>query len=286
MSNGFLSVLTGSFSDPAHDNPTVAMMEAAYVAAGLDARYVNVEVPSADLADAITGAKAMGWVGFNCSMPHKVAVIDHLDQLAESAELIGAVNCVTVHDGTLTGHNTDGRGFVEAMRELRHPGGTHVVVLGAGGAGRAIAVESALAGAARITVVNRNVARGEALAALVDDRTEAHAEFQPWTPSYAVPSGADVVVNATSVGLGDDQALVDIDLESVKAWTLVADVIPNPPRTAYLRAAAQRKAETLDGLGMLVAQGAVAIELWHGITPDRDVMRARLTEVLGLEAPA
>lgn len=281
---GFLSTLTGSFSTPADDNPTVAMMEAAYAAAGLHARYVNVDVSSADLADAITGAKAMGWVGFNCSMPHKVAVIDHLDGLGESAELIGAVNCVVARDGGLIGENTDGRGFVEAMRELRHPAGIHVVVLGAGGAGRAIAVESALAGAARITVVNRNVSRGEALAALVDQHTGADADFEPWTQAYAVPTSADVVVNATSVGLGDADDLVAVDAESLRPELLVADVIPNPPRTAYLREAERKGAETLDGLGMLVAQGAVAIELWHGVTPDRDVMRARLFEVLGLDS--
>lgn len=281
----FLSALSGSFSTPADDNPTVAMMEAAYAAAGLDARYLNCDVSSADLADAIIGARAMGWVGFNCSMPHKVAVIDHLDVLGESAELIGAVNCVVARDGGLVGENTDGKGFVEAMRELRHPGGTHVVVLGAGGAGRAIAVEVALAGAAHVTVVNRNAARGEALARLVAERTDADADFQPWTSAYAVPASADVVVNATSVGLGDPEELVDIDLDSLRPEVLVADVIPNPPHTAYLRAAAQRGAQTLDGLGMLVAQGAVAIELWHGVSPDRDVMRARLSEVLGLETP-
>lgn len=284
MSNGFLSALTGSFSTPADDNPTVAMMEAAYAAAGLDARYVNVEVSSADLADAVLGARAMGWVGFNCSMPHKVAVIDHLDGLGESAELIGAVNCVVARDGGLIGENTDGRGFVEAMRELRHPAGTHVVVLGAGGAGRAIAVETALAGAARITVVNRSSSRGEALAALVADRTGADADFEPWTSTYAVPDTADVVVNATSVGLGDPDALVSVDVDTLRPELLVADVIPNPPRTAYLRAAAQREAMTLDGLGMLVAQGAVAIELWHGVSPDREVMRARLSAVLGLDS--
>lgn len=279
----FLSALSGSFSTPADDNPTVAMMEAAYAAAGLDARYVNCDVSSANLAEAVLGAKAMGWVGFNCSMPHKVAVIDHLDGLGESADLIGAVNCVVARDGGLIGENTDGKGFVEAMRELRHPGGTHVVVLGAGGAGRAIAVEVALAGAARVTVVNRNVARGEALAQLVADRTDAKSDFAPWADTYAVPATADVVVNATSIGLGDPEALVDIDLASLRPELLVADVIPNPPHTAYLRAAAQRGAQTLDGLGMLVAQGAVAIELWHGVTPDRDVMRARLSEVLGLD---
>lgn len=281
---GFLSTLTGSFSTPADDNPTVAMMEAAYAAAGLDARYVNVDVSSADLGDAVLGARAMGWVGFNCSMPHKVAVIDHLDGLGESADLIGAVNCVVARDGSLIGENTDGRGFVEAMREVRHPAGTHVVVLGAGGAGRAIAVEAALAGAARITVVNRNETRGQALGALVADRTPAEADFHPWTGPYAVPTSADVVVNATSLGLGDAEAMVPVEPETLRADLLVADVIPNPPRTAYLRAAAQQEAQVLDGLGMLVAQGAVAIELWHGVSPDREVMRARLSEVLGLDS--
>lgn len=281
---GFLSTLTGSFSTPADDNPTVAMMEAAYAAAGLDARYVNVDVSSADLGDAVLGARAMGWVGFNCSMPHKVAVIDHLDGLGESADLIGAVNCVVARDGSLIGENTDGRGFVEAMREVRHPAGTHVVVLGAGGAGRAIAVEAALAGAARITIVNRNETRGQALAALVADRTPAEADFHPWTGPYAVPTSADAVVNATSLGLGDAEAMVPVEPETLRADLLVADVIPNPPRTAYLRAAAQQEAQVLDGLGMLVAQGAVAIELWHGVSPDREVMRARLSEVLGLDS--
>ena len=281
---GFLSALTGSFSTPADDNPTVAMVEAAYAAAGLDARYVNVDVSSADLGDAVLGARAMGWVGFNCSMPHKVAVIDHLDGLGESADLIGAVNCVVTRDGALIGENTDGRGFVEAMREVRHPAGTHVVVLGAGGAGRAIAVEAALAGAARITVVNRNEARGQALATLVAGRTPAEADFQSWTGPYAVPTSADVVVNATSIGLGDAEAMVPVEPDTLRPDLLVADVIPNPPRTAYLHAAAQREAQVLDGLGMLVAQGAVAIELWHGVSPDREVMRARLSEVLGLDS--
>ncbi|KGN32066.1 shikimate dehydrogenase [Knoellia sinensis KCTC 19936] len=283
MANGFLSTLTGSFSSPADDNPTVAMMEAAYAAAGLNARHVNVEVKSADLADAVTGARAMGWVGFTCSAPHHVAVIDHVDQLAESAELIGAVSCVVVNNGSLTGHNTDGRGFVEAMREFRHPGGTHVVVLGAGGVGRAIAVETALAGAARITVVNRDIGQGEALAALVADRTGVDADFQPWTTTYAVPDSADVVVNSTPVGWGDDGALHGIDVDSLRRELLVADVSPTRQRTAYLREADLRGAETLDGIGMLVAQGAVAIELWHGLSPDRDLMRTRLSEALGAE---
>src|SRR4051812_15221978 len=142
----FLSALTGSFAMPAAENPTVAMVEAAYRHHGIDARYLNCEVAPKALADAVRGARAMGWVGFNCSLPHKVAVIEHLDGLGESAGLIGAVNCVVAHDGRLIGENTDGAGFVESLRSVVDPAGTSMVLFGAGGAARAIAVESALAG--------------------------------------------------------------------------------------------------------------------------------------------
>src|SRR5260370_25623471 len=104
----FLSQLTGSFSTPSAENPTVAMVEAAYRHHGLDARYINCDVSSENLGDAVRGARAMGWLGFNCSIPHKVAVIAHLDEVAESAAVIGAVNCVVNRVGRLIGENTDG----------------------------------------------------------------------------------------------------------------------------------------------------------------------------------
>ena len=132
------------------------MVEAAYRHHGLDARYLNCEVAPEALADAVAGARAMGWAGFNCSLPHKVAVIEHLDRLAPSAEVIGAVNTVVATDGELVGHNTDGQGFVESLRTVVDPAGLEVVVLGAGGAARAVAVETALAGAASVIVVNRD----------------------------------------------------------------------------------------------------------------------------------
>ena len=276
----FVSLLTGSFSTPAGDNPTVAMVEAAYAAMGLDARYVNCDVPASGLADAVRGARGMGWAGFNCSLPHKVAVLDLVDELADSARIIGAVNCVVNRDGRLVGENTDGQGFVESLRTVVDPSGAHVLVFGAGGAGRAIAVESALAGAASVTVVNRDRRRGEELAAVVADRTPAAATFVPWTPSYAVPASVTVVVNATSVGLAPDgDAIIDIDLESLRPGVVVADVIPNPPRTRLLREAEARGCTTLDGLGMLVNQGVLGIRLWTGQDPDVGVMRQTLADI-------
>lgn len=278
----FLGIHTGSFSTPAAGNPTVVMVEAAYRHHGLDARYLNCEVTADGLADAVAGARAMGWAGFNCSLPHKVAVIDHLDGLAPSAQVIGAVNTVVATDGRLVGHNTDGQGFVQSLRTVVDPAGLHLVVLGAGGAARAVAVETALAGVASVTVVNRDVSRGEELARVVTAGTGVPASFVRWDSTYAVPGSTDVVVNATSVGFGDAAALADLDLDSLRAGLVVADVVVSPPHTALLRAAEERGARTLDGLGMLVGQGALAVRHWTGVEPDREVMRAAVESALGL----
>ena len=279
----FLSTLTGSFSTPAADNPTVAVMEAAYRHHGLDARYLNCEVPAADLADAVRGARAMGWAGFNCSIPHKVTVIDQIDGLAESARIIGAVNCVVIRDGVMTGENTDGQGFVGALRTMRSPADARVCVLGAGGAARAIVVETALAGAAHVTVMARRVGEAEVLADLVRTHTPASADALELVPSMGVPVGTDILVNATNAGLQPDvEGMVDLDLATLAGVDLVADVVPNPPQTRLLREAQDRGCRTLDGLGMLVAQAAVNMELWTGVVADRPVMRHALEEALRL----
>ena len=277
----FLSILTGSFSTPAADNPTVAVMEAAYRHSGLDARYLNCEVAPEGLADAVRGARAMGWAGFNCSIPHKVAVIEHLDGLAESARIIGAVNCVVIDGGVMTGENTDGQGFVSALRTMRDPAGARVCVLGAGGAARAIVVETALAGAAHVTVMARRATEAETLADLVRTHTPASADAVQLAPPAAVPAGTDILVNATQAGLYPDvEGMVDLDLETLVGVDLVADVVPNPPQTRLLREAHDLGCRTLDGLGMLVAQAAVNMELWTGIAADRPVMRQALEEAL------
>ncbi|MGB8314405.1 MAG: shikimate dehydrogenase, partial [Aestuariivirga sp.] len=154
MSQSFLSKLTGSFSEGAAENPTVAMVEAAYRHHGLDYRYINCEVPPEKLGDAVKGARAMGWAGFNLSIPHKVTVIPHLDGLGESAAVMGAVNCAVLRNGKLIGENTDGKGFLQSLREIIDPAGKSVVMFGAGGAARAIGAELALAGSKHITIVN------------------------------------------------------------------------------------------------------------------------------------
>lgn len=282
----FLSSLTGLFAQPAAENPTVAMVEAAYRDLGLDARYLTCEVAPESLGDAVRGAKAMGWLGFNCSLPHKVAVIEHLDEVAESARLIGAVNCVVLRDGRLVGENTDGKGFLTSLAGVVDPRGARVVVLGAGGAARAICVELALAGASEITIVNRGEVRGRELAAMVEATTPATAVFQPWTGPLPVPDATTVLVNATSIGLFPDASVPEVDVDTLAAETVVADVIPNPPRTGFLAEAARRGCRTLDGLGMLVNQGVIGIRHWTGLEANPAVMHAALTEVFRDGSPA
>lgn len=283
MTHDFLQPLTGSFAMPAGENPTVAMIEAAFRHHGLNWRYINCEVTPEDLGDAVRGARATGWRGFNCSIPHKVAVIEHLDGLGKSAEIIGAVNTIVRQDdGRLIGENTDGKGFVRALSEVTDPRGKRAVLFGAGGAARAVAVEMALAGVSHITVLNRSRDRGEAVARLINDRTPASAAYQPWEGTYAVPEGTGIVVNATSIGLYPHvDATPDINHDSLTPDMVVADGIHNPPLTRLLAAAQARGCRTADGLGMLVGQGVIGLKYWTGIDADAGVMRKALLD-LGL----
>lgn len=281
--HNFLSRLVGSFAMPAAENPTVAMIEAAFAHHGIDARYINCEVAPADLGDAVRGAKAMGWLGFNCSIPHKVAVIAYLNSLGKSAATIGAVNCVVRRQGRLVGENTDGKGFVQSLRTLVDPTAKKLVLFGAGGAARAIAVESALAGARAITVVNRSPARGQELVALINDKTHARADFVVWDKTYRLAEDADIIVNATSIGLYPDvEGRLDLDMASLRPAMIVADVIPNPPRTLLIREAEARGCRTLDGLGMLVNQGVISIKHWMGVDVEPGVMRRKVEGLFGV----
>lgn len=282
--HNFKSELAACFGQPVSENPTVVMVEAAFRHHGLDWRYLTIEVSPEGLADAVRGVRAMGFAGFNCTIPHKLAVIQHLDGLGESAKLMGAVNCVVRRDGKLIGENTDGKGFVSSLSEIVDPAGKKLVIFGAGGAARAVAVETALAGADRITIVNRDPARGKDLARLLVDKLRVKADFVAWEGDYDLAPDVDVVVNCTSIGLFPDvDARVPLNLDTLKPHMVVADVIPNPPKTRLVRDASDRGCRVLDGLGMLVAQGVLGIKYWTGVDADAGVMRKALEEVFGTE---
>lgn len=275
----FRSELVGSFSEGSNGNPTVAMIEAAFAHHGMNWRYVNCEVPPDQLEAAVKGALAMGWRGFNLSIPHKVAVIPLLDGLGESAEMMGAVNCVVIRDGRMIGENTDGMGFLTSLRQVVDPQGKRIVMFGAGGAARAIGVELALAGAAAITVVNRSAARGAPLVDLLNRKTATRCTLAIWQAGHRLPEATDIVVNATSVGLGNGDQPLDIATDSLTERMVVADVIVDPPDTRFLRDARARGCRVIDGLGMLINQGVIGVKLWTGLEADAGVMRRRLEQI-------
>jgi shikimate dehydrogenase len=282
VSHSPIQEIVAVFGQTVAGNPTQYMMEKAFAQVGLDWRYLTLQVAPDGLGDAIRGMRAMGFRGCNLTIPHKVEVIKFLDRTSEAAALMGAVNCVNRVGAELVGENTDGKGFVQSLRGVSDPAGKQVVILGAGGAARAIAVEVALAGAAALTVVNRNESRGGELAELIASKTGVPARYVKWEGDYAVPPDTEVVINATSIGLGDGVARVPLAIATLEADMVVADVIFNPPETRLIREARERGCTTLDGLGMLVNQAVIGFKIWTGQDANAETMRDALEEFLEL----
>ncbi|MFI3312767.1 MAG: shikimate dehydrogenase [Eubacteriales bacterium] len=271
------------FGMPVDENPTVIPMNAAFSQLGLDYIYNSCLVTPDNLKSAVNGIRAMGLKGGNCTVPHKVAVMEHLDEIMEDAALIGAVNTMFWKNGKLCGGNTDGKGYIMSMEQASLPiAGKHFVILGAGGAAKAVSVELALHGASAITIVNRTVSKGEELVAKINQHTACKADFVPWSATYSVAPTADFVINCTDIGLYPDPNMPNVDMGSLTPNMVVCDVIPNPPKTRFLQEAQSRGCKTFDGLSMLVNQGIVALELWTGLTADPAPMKAALSKEFGV----
>jgi shikimate dehydrogenase len=285
MPANFKAELVGCFGQPVAENPTGAMQEAAFRALGLNWRYLTVEVSPERLRDALAGMRAFGMKGINLTIPHKVAVLELLDEIAAEAAIIGAVNTVRREGDRLIGENTDGKGFLRGVRTDAgvDPRNKRVVVLGAGGAARAIVTELALAGAADLLVLNRSLSRGEQMVDGLVSKTKAPIRFEPWLDTYKVAGDTEILVNATSIGLYPDvDSMPPVDLRGAQAGMLVCDVVFNPPETRLIGAARQRGLPVLDGLSMLVYQGAIGFELWTGQKAPLTVMKGALRQALGV----
>lgn len=270
--------LTGVFGDPVDDNPTGVVEEAAFAAKNLNYRYLTIKVLPEDLGKAMDSVKIFGMKGINLTMPHKIKVLPYLDELSPAAEIIGAVNTVIQKEGKLFGENTDGKGFVTA---LKNSGETldkkNVTILGAGGAARAIAVECALNGVAHINIINRSIEKGEELASLIQMKTDSSAKYLNWKNNMAIPSDTDILINATSIGFSPNVTdKPDIDYTAITPEMCVCDVIFNPAETIFLKSAAENGAKTITGLGMLVQQAALNFTLWTGVEAPVDVMEDAL----------
>lgn len=270
--------LTGVFGDPVDDNPTGVVEEAAFAAKNLNYRYLTIKVLPEDLGKAMDSVKIFGMKGINLTMPHKIKVLPYLDELSPAAEIIGAVNTVIQKEGKLFGENTDGKGFVTA---LKNSGETldkkNVTILGAGGAARAIAVECALNGAAHINIINRSIEKGEELASLIQMKTNSRAKYLNWKNNMEIPSDTDILINATSIGFSPNVTdKPDIDYTTITPEMCVCDVIFNSAETIFLKSAAENGAKTITGLGMLVQQAALNFTLWTGVEAPVDVMEDAL----------
>ena len=261
---------------PVRHSLSPAMHNAAFAELGLDWAYAAFEVPPGQVPAALAGARALGLGGLSVTVPHKAAAAEEVDELSDVARAIGAVNTVVpVGDARLRGENTDGAGFLASLAdEGFDPAGRRCVVLGAGGAARAVVHALARAGAAEVVVVNRSPDRAEGAAVLAGTAGRVGTE--------ADVSAAELVVNATPLGLAGtaDGPLLPVDPVHLGAGQLVVDLIPNPAVTPLMRAAAANGARVAGGLGMLVHQGALAFELWTGTAAPLGVMRAAAVRAL------
>lgn len=284
MNKSYRDELVGVFGYPIDENPTVVIQEAAFKALNLPYRYFTMMVKPDDLEVAMKGLKAMNMKGINLTMPHKVMVLEYLDVVADDAALMGAVNTVYMKDGLLYGENTDGKGFMKALEDggvtLE---GKNAVILGAGGAARAIAVELALVGIKHIEIVNRSKQRGEELASLLNEKTPARANLTLWDETYRVPENTSLLINCTSIGLFPNTGQKpDIEYTTLNKDMVVCDVIPNHPNTLFLQEAQKIGARTFDGLTMLVNQGALGFKMWTGLDAPVKVMEDALKKEFGL----
>lgn len=290
MANGISgrTKICGIFGYPVEHTFSPALHNAAFAAAGLDYVYVPFKVEPRCLAAAVESLRALDLAGVNVTIPHKEAVLPLLDELSDEAKMIGAVNTIINRSGRLYGDNTDGKGYLNALKEAGfNPAGKTVLFLGAGGAARAVAVQLAMAGAEKINFANRTGKRAVELASFVAGCTGIPVGLIPW-PEQAggkLPGGAlvesDLVVQATSLGMSPNvNETVPLPFECFRPGQVASDLVYNPVETLFLKKAGQAGADTVSGLGMLLHQGALAFELWTGTAAPLEVMRAALKKEL------
>jgi shikimate dehydrogenase len=278
------TVICGIIGDPIGHTMSPAMHNAAFKSLGLNYVYVPFKVKSMELRKAIEGIRGLNLRGVNVTIPHKVAVIQLLDKLDPLAERIGAVNTIVNDEGILTGYNTDATGFLQTLRDLNvEPAEKKVLLLGAGGAARAIG-HILTREKARVTILNRKqeLSWAEDLAARLSRnyKTEVKAlELTAENLKKAV-NNAEILVNATSLGMSPEIDATPVPAELLRADLTVFDVVYNPLQTRLLREAKAAGAKTIDGLEMLVRQGAVSFEIWTAVKPPADVMREAALSLL------
>ena len=276
--------ICGLIGDPVEHTMSPPMHNVAFEKLGLDYAYLPFRVKPEDLPGAVNGLKTLNAIGFNVTIPHKVAVIPLLDELDSLAEKIGAVNTVVNNDGILKGYNTDASGFLQALLERGiEPREKNIVVLGAGGAARAITYILAERNAS-LTILNRREELDWAEAITENIKTDLQKEVKVFEllpePLQEVLAMADILVNATSVGMSPSGDASPVLAGLIKSELVVVDIVYNPVRTRLLRDAEAAGAVTVAGIDMLIWQGALAFEKWTGQKAPFDLMKKVVVEGL------
>jgi shikimate dehydrogenase len=268
--------LVGLLGNPLGHSFSPVMHNTAFQTLGLNYVYLPIEVPPDDLKDVAVGISKMNFAGYNITIPHKVRIMEHLDRIDELALFIGAVNTVVFEDGVATGYNTDGEGFIRSLAAETGmtAGGKRCFILGCGGTARAIAMTLAFQGAGNIFICNRTRRKAIDLADEINTNVRPCSEAITWTPGSIQPAirRSDIFVNTTSIGMYPDEDRTPIDIDMIPDHLVVYDIVYNPVRTQLLKAAAAKGCRVVNGLGMLVYQGAEGFRRWTGIEPPVGMM--------------
>lgn len=267
------TILFAVLGDPVAHSLGPVMHNTAFDETGYNGAYLAFRVK--DIGKAVTGIKALGIKGASITIPHKLSVMDFLDELDDTAENIGAVNTLVNRDGVLTGYNSDGIGAVKALLEKTAIKDKNVVILGAGGAARAIGF-SVLAEGGRVTIINRSPDKGEKLAGALG------ADFQPISALSQID--CHILINTTPVGMLPDIDAMPVRKQDLDHTMVVMDIVYNPLKTRLLRAAETIGCRIIDGVSMFVYQGAFQFELWTGMRAPVEVMKKAVLNALKAES--
>lgn len=273
--------LYGVIGDPIAQSMSPVMQGQEFQKLGIQAHYHPFHIKPKDLEDAVKGMKAIGVEGFNITSPHKTAIIPLIDKIDPLAEAIGAVNTVVREDDQFVGYNTDGEGFIKALQAdwKEHFTKERVLIIGAGGAAKAIFYTLLSKGIVNIDICNRSVERAEKL--ILDCPFQGNSTALSLSSAEAELENYDLIIQTTSIGMYPDLLSSPLSLDALRSNTFVSDIIYNPFETAILTEAKQKGAQIQNGVGMFVYQGALAFERWTGIMPNIERMANTVKKQLG-----
>ena len=273
--------LTALLGYPVKQSLSALMHNTAFGHLNLDYIYIPFDIEQKDLQTTVAGLKTLNFTGFNLTMPHKQEIIQYLDEISKEAKLIGAVNTVVKEKGRLIGYNTDGKGYIASLKEEKIPvKNQKVVMVGSGGAAKSIAIQLAMEGVEEILLLNRTIKPAEEIAdTIIENISGCHVKAREFNQSnlQKVLEKANILINCTPLGMYSmkDSSIVE-DERILRKDLVVSDLVYNPEETKLLRQGKNRGCKTINGLGMLIWQGALAFKVWTGEDMPVDVVREKM----------